>query len=1161
MAMTQHTPDTMHVRAYTSATRTPIRAPIARTRSGFRMSKHERPWGRYTFTFDSETTKDERQALRFGFYQIRGLPRVAREDLIARCKKENGEGLISREELARKLWEGFDSLIEEGSFYNPQEMTAEEIALLKDFAERHEIICRPLDNVYDKNGFLRHPEDRGFRDMLYQWVYKRETLCIGLNLPFDLSRLACAWKQGQDFYRNGFSMRLCECPYQQCFKHPRIRIKSAGRHKQFIAFQHSSPPNGAGKPARQKKRKDALDGRFLDVAQLGGALLGATSDVSLKGIAKAFKTPHQKLDMPETYGGRLTVDDLRYARNDVQVTWEVYQALRDLYRKHDLGTAMWRIYSEASIGKAYMHDMGVPPPSERLDLPPEILGHTMTALYAGRSEVLIRHLTVEIEYCDFKSQYPTANALLGLQELWLAKSLSVDDVTAEIQQFLAAHTIESLLTFLRAPANWKRLRVICKVRPRGDRLPVRADYGGDGRNIALTVIEYGPHCYWTLLDVIASFLLTGKAPAVMEAFRFTPHGSIANQTKAITLFGDPNYTIDLRNDDLFTRVIDLRTKVKRETEAAERAGDRQDAARLKGIEQGLKLLANATSYGIFIEMNEDKEGAEAQAVSVYGLSAFTARVKVVEKPGTYFFAPCGVLIPAGGRLLLAIAEALGKHEGLGYAFMDTDSIAFARPHGMKRKDFYTRCARVRGWFDALSPYEGKPPLLECEDENEWAGEREPLYFVGVSAKRYALWNQLLDGTYRIRKFSAHGLGSYPHLRDYQPHDDVPAPYTLDDDGKPDSHQLGGPRWVYDLWYDFIRAAETGKDGKGDPVTRGASGELLYTPRADGLEEAFAHQVTVRTWKVYEQQSADYSGGVHDLRPFNFISVLPALTGSEAFGVLGRTTQMEEGRQWLKDYQRGAFFGPHADSAVALARLHADGKLSTMQDNRPVPVPPYVELLPLVNAVLRHFTHAEAKAEHPHGASNVGVRSVRLSAIALIGKETSRAALPTMEESDGLLGMTGEDDEAQVFGPDSAAFGASRDWRTLLEGYALTDLLLVTGVPERTLSKIRGGQTKEPDPETARAILSGLPLLDPANPDTILGWRKEVPNATVALALRVARGDIHKESPTEDELVFVREVRSGKRHLLETERLALIAAIQCYQRVRHEEEDDSPMLAE
>jgi len=78
----------------------------------------------------------------------------------------------------------------------------------------------------------------------------------------------------------------------------------------------------------------------------------------------------------------------------------------------------------------------------------------------------------------------------------------------------------------------------------------------------------------------------------------------------------------------------------------------------------------------------------------------------------------------------------------------------------------------------------------------------------------------------------------------------------------------------------------GRDGDSHPVTHGATRELLYTPRADGLGEAFAHQVTMRTWKVYEQQSADFSGGVSDLRPFSFISVLPALSGAEALGLVG-----------------------------------------------------------------------------------------------------------------------------------------------------------------------------------------------------------------------------------------------------------------------------------
>ena len=203
MTLIRDTPDTMYVRAYTPSTR----APKARKRSSFRvskMSKYERPWGRYTFTFDTETTKDARQALRFGFYQIRGLSRAARQNLITRYKKAIGENRLSAENFPRKLWEGFDSLIEEGSFYNPEEMAAEEIALLTFFAETHDIPCRPLDNTYDGKGFLRHPENRGFRDLLYEWVYKCGALCIGLNLPFDLSRLARTWKQGQGFYATAF---------------------------------------------------------------------------------------------------------------------------------------------------------------------------------------------------------------------------------------------------------------------------------------------------------------------------------------------------------------------------------------------------------------------------------------------------------------------------------------------------------------------------------------------------------------------------------------------------------------------------------------------------------------------------------------------------------------------------------------------------------------------------------------------------------------------------------------------------------------------------------------------------------------------------------------------------------------------------------------------
>jgi hypothetical protein len=81
------------------------------------------------------------------------------------------------------------------------------------------------------------------------------------------------------------------------------------------------------------------------------------------------------------------------------------------------------------------------------------------------------------------------------------------------------------------------------------------------------------------------------------------------------------------------------------------------------------------------------------------------------------------------------------------------------------------------WFQALNPYTGDDPVFNIEDvnlkikhnnfghvvRNEKGGVEldkgriEPLYFFGVSAKRYALANRSGNGEWIIRKASGHGL--------------------------------------------------------------------------------------------------------------------------------------------------------------------------------------------------------------------------------------------------------------------------------------------------------------------------------------------------------------------------------------------------------------------
>jgi len=479
--------------------------------------------------------------------------------------------------------------------------------------------------------------------------------------------------------------------------------------------------------------------------------------------------------------------------------------------------------------------MGVPRfMQQHPDFPPEVLGYGMVAYYGGRSEVRIRLQPTEVIYTDFKSQYPTVNALMGLQELLLAERIEVRDCVAEVRAWLAL-VVANGPDEMHSSAAWQRLRCLVKVRPEGDLLPVRAHYGPEGTNIGLPYLT-GLPTWYTLADVLASTLLTGKAPEVLEALELVPVGRV--EPHPLDLFGDPDYHIDLNEHDLFTGVIDLRGKVRKDLkqvrkaatkthDPAEKARLDAEAERLDALQLALKLLANSTSYGVLVEVNTAEPTVKATPVTVYGLDTRRAYVHKIEQPGPYYAGAIGALIPGAGRLLLALAERLAADRGIGYALCDTDSMDFARPAAMARDRFRALVGEVCAWFTPLSPYSGQPPILEREDVNDWGGEPEPLYALCVSAKRYALYNRLpdgADGSYRIRKFSSHGVGTWQGQEGYTSPPHVPAPcepvHTLANGA--------GERWAYDLWYDAIAAIDGGavqRDNAGAPwYTVGGSAE-------------------------------------------------------------------------------------------------------------------------------------------------------------------------------------------------------------------------------------------------------------------------------------------------------------------------------------------------
>ena len=484
----------------------------------------------------------------------------------------------------------------------------------------------------------------------------------------------------------------------------------------------------------------------------------------------------------------MTESYLDYARADAQVTWECFRALELRYDDHGLSKSADRMLSEASIGKAYLQQMGITPLlGSAPDFPRERFGEIFCAYYGGRAEVRLRREVAEILYCDFKSMYPTVNSLMGIWDFVIADGFTVEDSTAETQELLNSVTVKSL----QQPLMWRKLCTLVRLRPDQDVFPVRAKYNDDTYTIGLNFLSSDEPLWFTLADCIVSKLQTGKSPRIDRAQTYRP-GARQNDLKPVRVLGRSDYQIDPATDDFFRCLIDLRDEAKELNDS---------------IEQTLKIIANSTSYGIFIEVNRD-DAPKSEALSVYGPNGEHKEIdtRAIEDPGRYFHPLLGVLITGAARLMLGIAEKRVIDSGLDWAFCDTDSLAIVRPKTISRSRFHKLTQSIVNWFEPLNPYVKRGSILKIEDVNFAIGNREtiePLFCFAISSKRYSLFN-IQAGIPILRKASAHGLGHlldpYPEL-DARP--DVPPPSMQ-------LKAIGVRRWQYDFWFKIIDAALHGK---------------------------------------------------------------------------------------------------------------------------------------------------------------------------------------------------------------------------------------------------------------------------------------------------------------------------------------------------------------
>lgn len=167
-------------------------------------------------------------------------------------------------------------------------------------------------------------------------------------------------------------------------------------------------------------------------------------------------------------------------------------------------------------------------------------------------------------------------------------------------------------------------------------------------NVGINCITSETPLWYALPDVIASKILTGKAPKIIEAIRFTPKGIQEGLIPSEIL----GISIDPAKDNLIQVLVEERQKIKQQMKETPKTDPAY--SQLSSREHAMKILVNAMSYGIFIELN--KESGKT-TFDVYGLTRFTPDESYFEEPGHYFHPMLGVVITAGSRMFLAMAEA------------------------------------------------------------------------------------------------------------------------------------------------------------------------------------------------------------------------------------------------------------------------------------------------------------------------------------------------------------------------------------------------------------------------------------------------------------------------------------------------------------------------
>ncbi len=236
------------------------------------------------------------------------------------------------------------------------------------------------------------------------------------------------------------------------------------------------------KPASKEKGKHLISyppARFLDLRTLLWAF--RNKSYSLKSACKEFGIPGKLNHKPS---GRIDIEEIEYCRQDVRATVGLLNAVKQECDLHPISAGPDRLFSPASVAKAYLKDLTISFPSEKVSDADHAYGVFMQSYFGGRAECRVRNWEVPVCPVDFMSQYPTVNELLDNWPVLTAESVTFPDATGEIKQLLSRIDISDCFD----RKLWPEFKFVGLVRPDGDVLPVRTVYNGTIQNIGVNYL-------------------------------------------------------------------------------------------------------------------------------------------------------------------------------------------------------------------------------------------------------------------------------------------------------------------------------------------------------------------------------------------------------------------------------------------------------------------------------------------------------------------------------------------------------------------------------------------------------------------------------------------------------------------------------------------------